>query len=207
MSKHFDDSTYATNAGTLIVSDKKFDHFWSLRSGLDRFIAALTGERRTQRERLGEHLMMADARAAVVAATNPLLIAAYTDELDCVAMLKFPDSLALEYKLTPGMRLLTVNSYRDGVFVATDLQPGPSKIDRWKNFHPVIAEFVAQDLKRVAKMHASIDEEEWARCAQMAIEYLQRPKLKVRQGSPFDSERTASLRLESPPRTSLSSTS
>jgi len=203
MSKHFDDSTYATNAGTLLVSETKFDYFWKLRSGLDRFIAALTGERRTQRERLGEHLMMADARAAVVAATNPLLIAAYTDELDCVAMLKFPDSLALEYKLTPGMRMLTVNSYRGGVFVSTDLEPGPSKIDRWKNFHPVIAEFIAQDLKRVAKTHDSIDEQEWDRCARLAFEYLQRPKLKVRHGSPFDSERTASIKLDSPPRQSI----
>ncbi|MBX3475346.1 MAG: hypothetical protein KF754_13280 [Planctomycetes bacterium] len=199
MSKHFDDSTFATNAGTLLVSEKKFDYFWNQRSALDRFIAALTGERRTQRERLGEHLMMADARAAVVAAINPLLVAAYTDELDCVAMLRFPDSLAVEYKLTPGMRLLTVNSYRGGVFVSTDLEPGPSKIDRWKNFHPVIAEFVAQDPKRVAKMHTSIDEDEWSRCAQMAFEYLQRPKLKVRRGSPFDSARAASVTLHAPP--------
>ena len=38
-------------------------------------------------------------RAAVVIAVKPLLIAAYTDELDCIAMLHFPEELAAEYAL------------------------------------------------------------------------------------------------------------
>ena len=40
-----------------------------------------------------------------------ILIAAYTDELDCVAMLEFPKEPLREYSLSVGSRLLTVNVY------------------------------------------------------------------------------------------------
>jgi len=42
-------------------------------------------------EAISNHLKMGDSRAAVVISIHPkLVIAAYTDELDCVAMLQFP---------------------------------------------------------------------------------------------------------------------
>jgi hypothetical protein len=51
------------------------------------------------REGLAEHLRIGDSRAAV-------------DELDCVALLRFPDHPAAECRLGVGSRLLTVNMYR-----------------------------------------------------------------------------------------------
>ena len=40
---------------------------------------------------MAEHLEHGDSRAAIVISTDPeLLIAAYTDELDCIAMLRLP---------------------------------------------------------------------------------------------------------------------
>jgi len=53
-----------------------------------------------------QHLYHGDTRAAIVLSTEPLLVAAYTDELDCVAVLKFPSDLAGEYQLKEGSRLL-----------------------------------------------------------------------------------------------------
>ena len=50
-----------------------------------------------QRTYLKEQLLHGDSRAAVVVSVDPLLlVAAYTDELDCVALLRFPDSEFVE---------------------------------------------------------------------------------------------------------------
>jgi hypothetical protein len=59
------------------------------------------------RLRLREWVYHGDSRAAVVVSDLPLIVAAYTDELDCVALLRFPD----EYGLRVGARLLTANTY------------------------------------------------------------------------------------------------
>src|SRR5688500_4027368 len=56
-------------------------------------------------------LIEGDSRAAVVVSLHPLLVAAYTDEMDCIAMLRFPASFIPAYSLEVGSRLLTVNSY------------------------------------------------------------------------------------------------
>ena len=64
-------------------------------------------------QRIAEHLEHGDSRAAIVVSTYPaLLIAAYTDELACVAMLRLPkEPLVSKYSLLRGSRLLTVNTY------------------------------------------------------------------------------------------------
>jgi hypothetical protein len=59
-------------------------------------------------ESVATHLDRGDARAALVAAITPdVLVAAYTDELDCVAMLRFPQELVDIYDLEVGTRLIT----------------------------------------------------------------------------------------------------
>src|SRR5579884_1143605 len=61
-----------------------------------------------------QHLYYGDTRAAVVISTDPLLVAAYSDDLDCVVVLKFPAEFVDEYQLHVGSRLLTVNLYTRG---------------------------------------------------------------------------------------------
>lgn len=134
---------------------------------------------------LDEHLRLGDSRAACVISIEPLLVAAYTDELDCVVLLNFPAWLVKEHKLMVGGHLLTVNTYARGRSIAADLAVGPRQLGRWVNFYPVIADFVSNDTRRIAMKKAEIGEEEWRRCKQMGIASLKRFPNRWRNGSPF----------------------
>lgn len=76
-------------------------------------VAARYADEPIERDRIERNLRCGDSQSAVVISTSPLLIAAYTDELDCVAMLRFQDSLNLvdHFGLRKGSQLLTVNYY------------------------------------------------------------------------------------------------
>ena len=134
---------------------------------------------------LTEHLKFGDSRAAVVVSVDPLLVAAYTDELDCVVMLRFPDWLVKEYKLEVGSPLVTVNTYPRQQ--APDLVHGPADLKRWGNVFPIIADFVTDDMDRVKARKAEITEDEWKRCAEMASEYRRKFPDRYRDGSPLHS--------------------
>jgi hypothetical protein len=134
---------------------------------------------------LDEHLQLGDSRAACVISIAPLVVAAYTDELDCIALLNFPAWLVEDHALKTGGRLITVNTYMRGSCVVPDLAPGPRQLRRYINFYPVIAEFFSDNVQRIAARKAEIAEEEWARCQQMGGEYLQRHPNHWRNGSPF----------------------
>jgi hypothetical protein len=132
-----------------------------------------------------EQLQFGDSRAAVVMKTNPLLVAAYTDELDCVAMLQFHDSLVAEFGLKPGARLLTVNTYReDGGEYDCDLIPGPNALGRWYAFSPMIADFLTDDIDRLSVRKSQIQEREWNRTAELGAAYLASKPGQYRDGRP-----------------------
>lgn len=140
---------------------------------------------------LMEHLTHGDCRAAVVILTVPLLVAAYTDELDCVAMVRFPIEMAGEYKLRKGSRLLSVNMYSKHE-EGTDLIPGPENLGRWSNFAPIIADFFSDDEARIMFRKRQIEEAEWERCRQLGKEYVMRHgRETARQGAPLHSWKPA----------------
>src|SRR5687767_13892162 len=111
-----DDSTSASDPGQINLSIPRLRR---LRPDLfgkgavwHAMMVFLSIEPFPHKRHIREQLAAGDSRAAVVMKINPLLVAAYTDELDCVAILRFDDSLVAEFDLTPGTRLLTVNTYR-----------------------------------------------------------------------------------------------
>jgi len=109
-----------------------------------------------------------DARAAVVIDPEQGIVAAYTDELDCVAMLQFKPELVETLGWKMGARLLTVNGYSSGNGVAaSDLTPGPEQTGRWNNFRPLIAELLTDDPMSVEQRKREIPEEEWSRALRM----------------------------------------
>lgn len=134
---------------------------------------------------LDEHLRLGDSRAAVVIRTEPaLLIAAYTDELDCVVMLRFDPAFVSSYGLTEGSRLLTINTYARET-VAADLHPGPKNFRRYTNVYPLIAEFLSDDMYRISRRKGSISEDEWRRTWEQGKSYLERYGRLARDGSPY----------------------
>lgn len=137
---------------------------------------------------LNEHLGFGDSRAAVVVSTEPLLVAAYTDELDCVVLLRFQPELVGDYGLEVGSRLLTVNTYTRNPPLAPDLVPGPESYDRWFNYFPLIADFLTEDMPAVEARKAAIAEAEWQRARSQGARALKANPQPLREGHPYASE-------------------
>ena len=140
-----------------------------------------------------EHLFYGDSRAAVVVSTSPLLIAAYTDEIDCIALLRFDDSLVSEYELRIGSRLITVNYYYeiDDSGYENDLVPGAGSTGRFGNFRPLIADFLTADVEQLAERKAKINEGEWVRTEMLGQAYLAEELAQPRDGRPCWSQQPA----------------
>ena len=180
-----DDRTRASYPGRIGLSKSRFHRFDPLAAGLPIGWASRFASREEFEDMLDEHLRLGDSRAACVMSVDPLLVAAYTDELDCVALLMFPRWLVEEHNLKTGDRLLTVNTYSSGQRIVPDLIAGPRQMRRWVNFYPVIAEFFSDDVQRIQKRKAQIAEAEWTRCEHMGRESLRRSPGRWRDGSPF----------------------
>lgn len=109
-------------------------------------------------------LARGDSRAAVVVDAPNGIVASYTDELDCVVLLKFDAALTQAHGWRDGTRLLSANSYLDrDNGVASDLRPGPGDERRWGNVWPLIADLLTDDAAGVAARKATIAEAEWER--------------------------------------------
>jgi hypothetical protein len=164
------------------------------KSGIGLAWDRLTGLQEGLVERLEEHLIYGDSRAAVVLSINPLLVAAYTDQIDCIELLRFPDFLTKEYGLKPRSHLLTVNVYFRGLRLARDLENGPRAYGRYANFQPAIADFVTEDLDRLREHKQTIHGDEWALARELGRKYLQRHGPAARDGRPTMSLRPACFR-------------
>lgn len=140
---------------------------------------------------VGEHLRYGLAEPAIVVELDPLLIACYAEELDCVLHLMFvnampehptigqwyPEGLQEEliarHHLQVGSRLLALNTFQpiheEGY--AVDIIPGPIARGVYGNFAPYIAEFLTLDQQRVTERKRLVGEHEWQRCQELADEY------------------------------------
>ena len=145
-------------------------------------------------ESLAIHLDRGDARAALVAAVSPeLLVAAYTDELDCVVMLRFPQDLVELYDLEVGTPLITCNFYQKTDYgVALDLTPGSEARQRWDTFYPLIGSFLSSDDDRLVQLEQEISDKEWDRTQELADDWFKRfdegDAWPARDGSPLRSK-------------------
>jgi hypothetical protein len=144
------------------------------------------GNRSQWLQLLVEQLQGGDSRAAVVIDADEGVVAAYTDELDCIVLLKFDARIARANAWAPGTRLLAVNVYSPKApGIARDLEPGPKQTGNWGNFRPLIADLLTDDDTRLAAAKKEIPEEEWARAQQMGQKAYAVKKVKPRDGRPL----------------------
>jgi hypothetical protein len=175
-------NTMASNPAVVTLSKTKYKKFSDSLGWYTKLLMKIL----KFESRFTEWLLHGDSRAAIVVQTTPdILVAVYTDEFDCVVILRFPEFVAPWYPLSNGTRLLTINTYENGEVVETDLYPGPGTLNRYSNVHPIIAEFLSDDIPQIEKRKAEISEDEWARTAELAQEYMARPDFKPRNGIPF----------------------
>lgn len=140
--KHHSLTHFASDPGLLRVSlprlyklDPSLDPGYHTEYGIKQmFPVRFISQWRRKRliEEIQEHLAVGDSRAAVVMSVKPILVAAYSDELDGVVILKFPCWLAKEHDLRVGDRLLTVNTYMQ-ISMASDVHLGPRQLKRFRN--------------------------------------------------------------------------
>ena len=183
MSDYLDDNTEASNPGGVSLHKRKLKLFKQELGFFDRIQQRFLSPNAL----LKEHLMLGDSRAAVVVSTSwGLIIAAYTDELDCVALLEFPEKYIKLYNLSVGSHLLTINTYVEGNFHVPDLIRGPKAYDDYINFHPIIAEFLSADMRKINMRKSEISAHEWSRTKKLGEQAIQR-KLPTRNGSPYKS--------------------
>ncbi len=177
----------AVAPGQLTLSDQKLrmmrPDLYGIGGYWQRFISKL-GIGFCQRMFVMNQLMTGDCRAAMVISLNPLLVAAFTDEIDCIAMLEFPDLIIPTYQLQIGTRLLTVNFYTDAFQMQSDLIPGQDNKKRWQMFFPLVADFVSGDYEKIRQHKARINEEEWQKTYYLGLEYRQHKPGLVRFGLP-----------------------
>jgi hypothetical protein len=205
MSRFHDDRTIASHPGGIRLSPERFRQLESTAIGLpNEWKRGFESWERFE-EFLDEHLQLGDSDPALVISIEPLLVAAYSCELDCIVMLKFPSWLARQYDLEIGSRLLSVNTYVNGTCVAPDLLPGPWRYTndnvirylfslvfpavqgrpRYVNFYPIIAEFFSADDRQIAARKTTMPLWRWGRCEHFANEYLRSFPGRSRNGSPY----------------------
>lgn len=154
---------------------------------------------KTEYGMLCEHALMSDSNPAIVISLNPLVIAAYADELDAVALLRFKTSLVAEFDLTLGKRLVSGNSYMEhvGRAFAQDIEPGEYHTGNYVNFKPVILDFITKDQQRLAQLREMIPEAMWLRAEELGMRKMQGSACAMRFGSPFRSTEAYELKRRS----------
>lgn len=186
--QYFDPSTVASLPGGLTLSRRKIEAFRRDLSFWRRLIQPYT----KPVGYLSELVSCACACPAYVVAVSPqLIVSVYSDDIDCVVLLAFPNRYTAQHHLACGTRLLSINAYfrtpddeRSHRATAADLTAGP-RYTGWYNFDPVIAEFVSDDVELIATRKGQLDEDIWQRLEFLSQKYIERGAIQVRNGNPF----------------------
>ena len=166
--------TQASNQANVKFSYKKYYSF------RNRINTKLSGRFYSdmQIETVTKVLLYGDTQPAWVVSTEPLLIAAYSDEMDAVVMLRFPSELAGKYDLMEGTRLTTSNWYFGGDRIAPDIFVGEGYLRNWTDFMPIVQLFLGKRDDRICAKTTLFDEDVWATVSERAEEYrYQHPDL------------------------------
>ena len=181
----FPQGSYATGPGKLRLSFAKLDrlHPELLMDG-GGTVAGIG-----QMVFIIENLLFGDTNPALVASVDPeLIVAAYSVDIDCVALLRFPLDFVPDYGLKPGTRLVSINSYYGEGEFAPDLKRGPGYL-AWRNVIPMIAEFLSDNVERIAHLHQRVPESKWQRCRDLTAAALKSRPLRSRDGRPLRCEK------------------
>jgi len=161
---------------------------YGISGALSHWFHALT-RRFSRRDIVREHLWLGSIHPALVMSTDPLRVAAYSSDLDCVALLEFDPELAAEFRLKRQSRLINLNYYSTGPKHA-DIVFGPGKCTDWNGMLPMIANFLTEDRRRLAEQTAAIDDALWRRTWELGKEYVERYPHAWRDGRPYSPVRS-----------------
>lgn len=116
-------------------------------------------------------LFYGDTQPALVVSVSPLTVAAYSDEIDGVLMLRFPDDFVEKYGLYPGMRLTTSNVYFRCEQFPDDIIVGEHFCRRYNDFLPIVQLFIGKGDEKIKAKTALFGEDVWSRVSEKAAQY------------------------------------
>jgi hypothetical protein len=134
---------------------------------------------------LNEHLTRGDSRAAIVASVEPLVVSAYSDELDAVILVKFPDQLVKQYSLAVGDLLIASWTYPRFRPDPRDIVQGGHNLGRHNNGVPIVADFFSNSLDKIKQRKEGVAREEWDRVLALTPVALKRAEGKYRTSFPL----------------------
>jgi hypothetical protein len=135
---------------------------------------------------LDEHLKLGDSRAAIVASVKPLVVSAYSDELDGVILIKFPDDLVTQYSLNAGDELIASWVYPRSLQAPRDVEQGDRNSGRYSNGAPIVADFFSNSVDKIKKRKSGVSKEEWERVRQLTPPAFKQADGKYRSSFPLD---------------------
>ena len=183
MSLFFNNNSYAENPGNVKLSRKKCRQ---LKNRLCKnFMLKINFD--LNRIPVSRWIRFGDTQPALVYSIEPLIISAYSDEMDAVVFLRFPDFLTDRYKLNVGDILASSNVYteRSDEIVADDIFIGENYLERYHDFTPIIQLFLSDDEEAI-KFNAGIfDRNTLQRVQDLTEEYADRHLELCREGFCF----------------------
>ncbi len=178
MGNYVDPNTYAENAGNVELSEEKFRQ---VRDKILKISFFDKAQYNSNFERINDYMMNGDTQPAVVYSVNSLIISAYSDEMDGVVFLEFPDELAEMYNLQKGTRLVTSNVYKYGSKAVKDINAGAGYLKRYSDFTPIVQLFLTDNENYARRRTMLFGEEVWDRVNCLTEEYSRSGK-KARKG-------------------------
>ncbi len=168
--KYSDKNSWAGDPGKLILSEVKYQEI----ADLLKLNEAQLKIFKKKKKAIAEHIKYGDTQPANVVSIEPLIISSYSDEIDGVVMLKFPDELARRYNLKIGDKLVTINLYWPKLMFdyAPDLIPGENCSQSFRDVIPVVGLFVAENEGVCRRKVDLIEPEYWNRLQELTLQYL-----------------------------------
>lgn len=134
------------------------------------------------RKNIQRRISYGDTQPAVVVSENPFIVAAYSDEMDAVVLLKFPVILAQINGIKLHDKLVSVNGYGRDNEIAHDIFVGENYLGNWTDFIPLIGDLLSDDTDRLNQHKSNIPEFLWDYVRMLGENYWRDHKDLVRSG-------------------------
>ncbi|PHR24011.1 MAG: hypothetical protein COA38_16680 [Fluviicola sp.] len=185
--KYHDDSTTASDSIYLTLDETKLKF---LMPELFTPIRKLKHRMRSlgfhsYREQLTEHIAFGDSQGAIVASIEPLQIAAYNEDIDCIVLLRYSSGIQKRYGFELGDRLVCINTFGQSNKLQADLIPGKNNSQMWSLVHPIIGDLLSSDKKLLDNRRQEIGEKGYQYIQTLVDQYLLKKPNVYRNGKPF----------------------
>ncbi len=175
-----ENETTETHPGQLMLSKK----LWKKNQELSHMTSKEQKISNKYLKRASEYLYLGDIQPGMVVCLDPVLVAVYSDEMDAVVVLKFPQEFKTNYELAMYQKLISVNMYfpYHVTGMSKDIFPGEKYLGRWSDFYPIIADFITEDYTLLNEHRMHINDSIWNKVQTLGLDYIEKHSDLVRDG-------------------------